>query len=801
MQYRKLAAVAGTALMAGLSLAGAALAATNVGDVMSLGKPSDSTQKFPLFVVGKDAKSSDVASALNIAVRMAAESKTTTGAAATTTTVAFDGVTHHLEPGQSFGLSASIENAERGLKAAGSTLYTALVPKGKTGGTEADFLKSGTITISGTDYKWRETVNVTNSTDVRATWDTSSGVQSQDYYKELVLKIASASKSEPRSGIFYTVKFEDKNITVANLKGKTVHFLGKDYVVQDVKTDSTKILLAESGATRVVLASDKFTVGTKTVEVTSVDITNNKVTAKVTDAAGSSASDTIDAGSSSTVNGVNVAVISGSVGEAYTASGTKTGTAKIVASETAATKEIKDGSQYDGDWYGVLTLGSSPASVNEFGIYYQKARTASDALKSGGKIEAPDKFFSVKYDGIEEYTKTGTINLQAETGQQIDTNWDGTGDGYTIKLSEAGGTKVFSLTGSGTNSGTTGSAEVAEVWLQPVSSVTSAAAEKWFFTNSSGGKELTGGTAPGAPTIVYTEKSFGGLNFNATTPPTPNGATMLQDAGASNEGPGIITIQEPATATNNAVTGQFTIEYQNSTAGLSRRFNTTVGSTNQTTYLTGPATASDDTLSYVTWNTSLNLDADGSAVGGVWLARSGTSAATRTGFVSPYGSKLVSASESSVKIEVPKSQRGLKLRVGQEGGTKTTTTGGTVSVVPVTADIAKLDSELTADEKKANDLIVVGGPCVNTIAADLLGATYPTCSEAAVAKGIPKDAALIQVFSDKYATGKVAVLVAGYEAANTDAAARALQGGLVTGNASKATVTGTSMTVSELKVA
>ena len=65
-----------------------------------------------------------------------------------------------------------------------------------------------------------------------------------------------------------------------------------------------------------------------------------------------------------------------------------------------------------------------------------------------------------------------------------------------------------------------------------------------------------------------------------------------------------------------------------------------------------------------------------------------------------------------------------------------------------------------------DNLIVVGGSCINTVAANLLGGSY--CGSDFTSKvGISSGQALIQVFNNPYAEGKIAILVAGYDAADT----------------------------------
>ena len=143
-------------------------------------------------------------------------------------------------------------------------------------------------------------------------------------------------------------------------------------------------------------------------------------------------------------------------------------------------------------------------------------------------------------------------------------------------------------------------------------------------------------------------------------------------------------------------------------------------------------------------------------------------------------------SQGKLSATFPRSQTyatTLMLEKTSTGAGTTTTGGDSFNVIKVTADVARLDTELSATDKTNSDLIVVGGPCVNKVAADLLGKTYPACADEtattdadALSKtGIPKNAAIVKVFADKYATGKVAVLVAGWRAQDTDLAAQAVQ--------------------------
>jgi hypothetical protein len=84
------------------------------------------------------------------------------------------------------------------------------------------------------------------------------------------------------------------------------------------------------------------------------------------------------------------------------------------------------------------------------------------------------------------------------------------------------------------------------------------------------------------------------------------------------------------------------------------------------------------------------------------------------------------------------------------------------------------DAEVTGVQGK--NLLVVGGSCVNTVAATLLGGTAPICEAAwTSATTAGAGAFLIQTFANPWTTGKVATLVAGYDAADTVNAVNALK--------------------------
>jgi len=75
------------------------------------------------------------------------------------------------------------------------------------------------------------------------------------------------------------------------------------------------------------------------------------------------------------------------------------------------------------------------------------------------------------------------------------------------------------------------------------------------------------------------------------------------------------------------------------------------------------------------------------------------------------------------------------------------------------------------------NLIVVGGPCINSVAADLLGVPAGSCG---ADSGMSEGEAMVKAFASPFATDKLAVLVAGWETADTMRAAQALVDATVT---------------------
>ncbi len=76
---------------------------------------------------------------------------------------------------------------------------------------------------------------------------------------------------------------------------------------------------------------------------------------------------------------------------------------------------------------------------------------------------------------------------------------------------------------------------------------------------------------------------------------------------------------------------------------------------------------------------------------------------------------------------------------------------------------------------QSRNVVLVGGSCINSATADALGVTYPVCgADFTSATGVGSGEYMIKSVGDAFTTGKIALVVAGYEKADTAAAASKL---------------------------
>ena len=122
---------------------------------------------------------------------------------------------------------------------------------------------------------------------------------------------------------------------------------------------------------------------------------------------------------------------------------------------------------------------------------------------------------------------------------------------------------------------------------------------------------------------------------------------------------------------------------------------------------------------------------------------------------------------------------------------------GSSSTVSALGDVLVTDAEVATVSSK--NLIIIGGSCINSAAATALGVSSGTCGSAFTdATGVGSGQFLIKGVSGAFTTGKIALVVAGYEVDDTANAATYLRTKTV--DTSKEYI-GTSATSAELVVA
>ena len=127
--------------------------------------------------------------------------------------------------------------------------------------------------------------------------------------------------------------------------------------------------------------------------------------------------------------------------------------------------------------------------------------------------------------------------------------------------------------------------------------------------------------------------------------------------------------------------------------------------------------------------------------------------------------------QKKATISYPDEQIYTQLYVAKNDAAITAGTAGTSGTTQL-GDVLVKDSEVTSVSTK--NLVVVGGSCVNSVAAKLVGGAY--CGSMWTEKtGAGSGQFLIQSFGDAYTTGKVALLVAGYDVSDTANAGKYLR--------------------------
>jgi hypothetical protein len=169
-------------------------------------------------------------------------------------------------------------------------------------------------------------------------------------------------------------------------------------------------------------------------------------------------------------------------------------------------------------------------------------------------------------------------------------------------------------------------------------------------------------------------------------------------------------------------------------------------------------------------------------------------------YVTAWGTKVVydTSGAGRATITYPDSQVYHLVAVGENPSwtTAATEAGTYKTYAPLSLPVAKLASEVTAADKANANIVLVGGPCANSLVQALVDAgkldASMTCAGGNPGPAWTPGAAYVKVVEDAFATGKVALVVAGTNAADTRLATSLLsQGRLADRTESGVKVSGT----------
>jgi len=396
------------------------------------------------------------------------------------------------------------------------------------------------------------------------------------------------------------------------------------------------------------------------------------------------------------------------------------GVAPTMAASVSNPISVVEGSQAKQDYYIYLTPGTAVSTTTDAARYTHLVRiTGINQGLTQGKVSFRDVLTDAQYD-----SQQGKF-----VGQGVD-SLTLTVDGFTynVLLSDnTSGNENVSVTYAGSSAATV---------LYPAI------------------------TLKGGETFALMQNLVG-LSIVNTTP-------ILLPTGT----PGVAAAKTfSTTATNSTTVGGITYSVNYSAGGNISGMWLSAGTANFTNPVVLIKEDKDDLNSEGAVLVSTAYDTNGLNVvyGPVFTATSGSGSmadSSMTTYLDYYGTYVqgyhpTGNNANVVTINYPAAQMYANVFLAPTGAKATSTsTSGAVSLNPISVGLAILDSEATLGDKP---YIVVGGPCVNTLAATLMG------NPADCTTGFSEGKAMIKLFADKNA-----LLVAGYSGKDTQGACRVL---------------------------
>jgi hypothetical protein len=653
---------------------------------------------------------SDIAGAVDIAVRLAELqfSKTTVSAV---TTTAVDGVERQIPvAGADF---KELTDPTDGLPQVLQTFHY--------GG-----LKQGTISFKGTSYRYHEAVWLSNTPGYLRL---DHSFADSKVNGTMTLKVVTTDPVE------YRYYFDESLGSPSFTDPLTVTIAGKEFVIVGAGVSGLTALSGNIGTADTTTPVSYGGYGVYAVDGAS----NAWAKIQVKDSAGNVlVTDILNKGDVKTYT-FGTSTFKVKLIDVFASTITNTVTAKVAVGPdvekvypTAKSVDSKYLFPGETDWYVYWNDadGSQNITANDYiGVFYHP--TDVQYLKAGGKLVGPGGYFEIGFLGLTGFDKYVDVTGTLVSGKSIYAT-------ATSTSAEASGLYGFEFSASVPGSILVGSNGYDKVY------VLFNGTHVWSGHWDSVGSKIVKDSGP----TLYHGTDAADIDFTIRYAGVGNVPVYLRvellDTTTQQDWLDVKVASDPA-----FTSGLVTWDYENTTAsGTSPTFRLGATASNAeagdvvVTYNSGPVNVGDKSQDVLT-NTPVYV-----------LSPSSNSASDKVAF------------------RVPSDTVKSKVAFGKIGGT--TAVGGVYYTFagPVVSPVAKLDKELTAADKASKHLIVVGGPCVNSVAAEVLGLVYPACG---TASGLTPDTAKIEVVDDKYASGLKVVLVYGWEARDTRLAANVLQ--------------------------
>jgi len=717
INFRKISAIAASALMTGMTM-GAAAAANYPAPFVSGGSANVAV----VYGTGAGVSNLDFVQAGNIQTSLA---EYVTGGSVT------------VEGGESFVLEKTSDKFNFGESL--TTLYTSL-----DNGELKEFLADGTYKDTGIDEDYEQTITL-ESKNLELFAD-------RDYNDEEPTYGFRWSNGEKI--LTYEIEF-DNEIAWADLEETNLPIMDKEFYV--VSADEGELVLLDSAQKTVISEGESKTMAGKTVSIEYIE--NNAVKFNVDGEITDTLTSTdkvfeLEDGSYIVANDIMFA-------------SKESGVSKVEFSIGMGQLTVADGEEIDANDEAIdgLEVTFTDTATGLTALAFEWYSDGDSFLTEESALTMPEPFDSIMlvFNGLNFPTEYETIALEAGETLTLSMEnydlplmwWDGSDallgeENYLLKLATAGNSTTYNVTAP-----LTGGIEVQEDNRFLVTSMDTDLneIETLYY-------EVT--------TVDYDADD----DFTVTLKDLISGDTITFQDELDSEEVGEVTVELAAVTTDYAYL-KFTgtsigYNYAVSDTGLLVTLPTDVSSVNTTTNasivfeeqnkdgdvgdsseeITAYVVATDDDTLHVNGHSLTGVDVEDSE--DVWIANQASDLASKV---------IWDTSEDDNQFEIQ--------YYGEEVTAKVMVVGGDAAVSPGESTLGNVlvkDSEVSSVATK--NLIVVGGSCINSAAAALVGGTK--CGAAwTEATGIGTGQFLIKGYEDSTITTGLALLVAGYEAEDT----------------------------------